>query len=1587
MRVLLRAAALLVLLAAPAGAACVAEVEPDDTPEAATLVGSGAFCARGNAGGGDQDLIGWDVAQPGLWQLRLETVPGIGGLVELIGTGPDGSPAPVWRAQIDSATGLAEGPPLLLTAGRWVIATTTSAEAMRWRIYGDPVETPAPGASTATDSFATQLTGTGDTIGFDWTVTPAAAAGRLWDIGLKVPPGQNVTLQANAADGTSVFWANSPAGGVAAADRSLAPGRYRFELRGLAPGVPVILAATAQPAEGLVAEPDLDMTQAHEIAPGDSLSGRLIAGADFRDSDVFALTILDAAEQVVIAVDSASPLPFDAWLLDEGGIGLIDPVTATGALRLGPYALPPGRYGIRLSGDQAGARYVIGVEPAAPLPPATEAEPNDIIAYASPVKAGDTLSGALQGYERDHVALEVPAGDLRWWTITATGPGSLEMQLIEPLTNTTTGTRSLGAGTGAALLRLPLAPGRHVLRLTGDGPWTVTSAEAEPPGPDEEAEPNDDALRATPLVAGQSMRFRLDHGGDVDQFTLTPAAPQRLQMTVTAPAEAMPSGSVSLDTLPLHQTLDFRPDPVDPARMIASWDGTVAAERVDLVLTGGAASAGEATLTATLLPPFDRPAAVGETVPAAVTVAAGDPRAQGFEGTAAFGGQRGRLTGWISDGEWQLSGLPPRLEDGEARFRIDAPPWLAPGGGARWAVALQDDSGAVVGLVEGEATAVEGAPAVGPAPPAPLPAALIGTLDAAWDALGATPPELAPTLTDGQIDGTGAPLPLGEAVEIDLAGDAPLPVTGLILTPPSSGEVGPRLRRARIEAGSQLLWEGEVSPLPRPQPVVLAAPVPAASLRLTAIDTWDGGSGPAQLSKLSVLVPPTALPDAFDLARRELGGHIITAAPANAPLSGEGTVWPGTPVTFTADAGGQPFWIMGFHDGRAARIGRIALSLDAAAPDDARIARLGVEASTDGPLGPWQPLGEMRLDAGDAELIPGEPVWARALRFTVEGGAGVQMPASVAVIEAREGGASILGQWGRMNPVALYEAQKAPASAAAGIAGGPTAEAAVSLPQGDTGSGALTLEARRSFYTLDIPADARRLVLAAETDGARITLTDPAGATVPLTPDFDGLAALLPPGGGVYLLEVSRPDDAIVIAWDTSLSVSALTPAILAAVQDMARALAPGVQAMNFVPFRPENAGDAGQPLLRDFATRPGEAWAALQAYPGADSDSDAESALIVAARALARQDGRRAVVLLTDASFSTGRAGELWQALAEARPRVFALRMPTGTHDAAARSQAALMQDWAGVNGGEHRLLASSADATRAFRDLTALLARPVPYRISWQPQVRLPEPARLAVIAAPKVDEGGGEASGARAIEVIVDASGSMLQRVDGTRKIELAREVLGGLVADTIPPGTPFALRVFGTGARGACESAAALPLGPLDRAAAGAAIAGLQARDGARTAIAASLAEVPGDLGTGAANGALVVLLTDGEETCGGDPGAAIAALRAAGMDVRLNIVGFDLQDAALRAQFAQWAASGGGAFFDAADAATLRAALTTAIGRMFTVRDAEGEVRAEGEVGGASVALPPGTYSVAVDGQAGTDPVTLAPGEAATVTVP
>jgi hypothetical protein len=309
-------------------------------------------------------------------------------------------------------------------------------------------------------------------------------------------------------------------------------------------------------------------------------------------------------------------------------------------------------------------------------------------------------------------------------------------------------------------------------------------------------------------------------------------------------------------------------------------------------------------------------------------------------------------------------------------------------------------------------------------------------------------------------------------------------------------------------------------------------------------------------------------------------------------------------------------------------------------------------------------------------------------------------------------------------------------------------------------------------------------------------------------------------------------------------------------------------------------------------------------------------------------------------------------------------------------------MEDWAAVNGGHYAYVHSRDDMDVAFDRASTWLRRPSAYTVRFAGESR-PVPGSIQVVSA----GGPGPAANA-AIEIILDTSGSMRQQLDtGQTRAELAKSAMVELVTNQLPDGTIVALRTFGD-TPDSCDTNLVVPAQPLDPAAVASTINDLPVVDLVRTPIGASLASVADDLRQ-VSGPKIVVLVTDGEETCDGDPAAAIRSLLDQGVDVHVNIVGFALDDDALKATFQEWARLGRGSYFDATNADELGDAITRAVQAPYRVVDPDGAVVASGTIGGDPVPAPPGVYTVEVL----TDPVirivnvTVDPGALVSVPLP
>ncbi len=188
--------------------------------------------------------------------------------------------------------------------------------------------------------------------------------------------------------------------------------------------------------------------------------------------------------------------------------------------------------------------------------------------------------------------------------------------------------------------------------------------------------------------------------------------------------------------------------------------------------------------------------------------------------------------------------------------------------------------------------------------------------------------------------------------------------------------------------------------------------------------------------------------------------------------------------------------------------------------------------------------------------------------------------------------------------------------------------------------------------------------------------------------------------------------------------------------------------------------------------------------------------------------------------------------------------------------------------------------------------------------------------------------------AIEVILDVSGSMAGKIQGRRKMVLARVAMHNSIRGLDSPAFHVGFRAYGFDSSVAKTPEASCPntvlLNPIGAGQVGSIqrqIDGLQPYG--YTPIARSLKLAGVDLGKVKSSKKMIILISDGEETCGGDPIKVAAQLRKMGIDVEIHVVGFDL-DKKQAQQMRAIARAGGGKYFDARDAKQLQDALTSVV---------------------------------------------------------
>ena len=193
------------------------------------------------------------------------------------------------------------------------------------------------------------------------------------------------------------------------------------------------------------------------------------------------------------------------------------------------------------------------------------------------------------------------------------------------------------------------------------------------------------------------------------------------------------------------------------------------------------------------------------------------------------------------------------------------------------------------------------------------------------------------------------------------------------------------------------------------------------------------------------------------------------------------------------------------------------------------------------------------------------------------------------------------------------------------------------------------------------------------------------------------------------------------------------------------------------------------------------------------------------------------------------------------------------------------------------------------------------------------------------------------------------------DGATKVASAKKSVTDLI-DKLPNDLNVALVVYGTSKARGCEDIDVVqPLGPIDKAALKEKINGFKATG--MTPIAASLTKAGNELKK-AKGGSAIVLVTDGAESCHGDPAAVAEKLATEfGVKFGINVIGFGIEPKEKK-ELADIAEKGHGKLLTVENASELAGALQKVVAEKVAPAPAP---RTSKEFEPAGTALKPGAF--------------------------
>jgi len=444
-----------------------------------------------------------------------------------------------------------------------------------------------------------------------------------------------------------------------------------------------------------------------------------------------------------------------------------------------------------------------------------------------------------------------------------------------------------------------------------------------------------------------------------------------------------------------------------------------------------------------------------------------------------------------------------------------------------------------------------------------------------------------------------------------------------------------------------------------------------------------------------------------------------------------------------------------------------------------------------------------------------------------------------------------------------------------------------------------------------------------------------------------------------YLLRIHRPESFLTIVFDDSGSMGPSVDIVKKILGGYLDNLGEGLN-LKLMKYE-ENPTS-----LSDFTYDAVLLKQAMEKEVKGGGGTDTFKGLIAAVDSVRIQDGNRAVLGIFDVLDCSGSKcmidyTNLWNGILESAISFSTIAVQKGWDTETSyyhNTRQRIFKEIAYASQGQYHYSPSPEKIEESADLIFKQLTSPVEYRLKVELSQTEKKPGAVKVRF-----EAGVEKQASKNVELILDASNSMWGQIQGKAKIAIAKEVLNQIISG-LPNDMNVGLRLYGhryglNNSKACQDTELVSPLGTINKTQLKDAVDAITPRG--KTPLVYSLLEGIKDF-RDVGNGT-IVLISDGVESCSGDIEAIAPALEAAGLDLQVNIVGFDIKELDAQKQLEAIAASTGGIYLDAKDAEQLLDSLEQTLRIEFVILDDQNAEKARGVVGGEPVDVLEGSYTL------------------------